>query len=730
MEEKLLIYVAGNPDGYPLEYYDPDAKVFKGVIPEILEDFSKQSSYEIVYYQADGKDHRKEFAENYQTDLLSGYMTGDEIPQNIGSAFLFQANYEGEAYDYFLYFTQAAPEAFQTQLTAYLSRLSKEQITGLVLEAASVPRSRRDFYLITAALSALVLVLTAGILFLRRFYRKRLSHELERLQTDETTGLGNMEYLIRYYNQYVNDKNRILYQLIYFHVGMDRLRRVGSCEEADDFLRYCGAVLNEYAQDSDILAKISDDGFVLLKLAGNNESLDQWIRAVLDRLRTYASANAKPFETNVYAGVYPLRSQDRNLDEMIFQAAYGAKAAMRRDEEYAVCTREMAEKIAEERQLQASIDQALTNHEFQLYIQFFVDAQTHRVVGGEALSRWNHPQKGLLTPGVFIPMMEREKLISRLDYYNLDQACIFLEKLHQEKEESFFISCNCSCETLVSEEFAARAEEILSRYTFPKEQLVLEITESSYSGNIEQIRKNMLAVKRFGVRVALDDFGAGFTSIADLQKYPFDTIKLDKGLVDNITAPAGAVVLKAVIQAGHELNMALLAEGVEQDEQADILRDIGCDYIQGFRFSHPLPEWEAYKQIKNRKKPEKAVEQPKEAVEQPKKTEEQLEQTVERAPVEASIRPTCFHKTLSSKQADAVRGAYIGTLAELTSVLPEALAATLSEAACMALRLFSEGEKGRAKKTSVKRENSKKTNSKKRQEAKGERLKERKSQEQ
>lgn len=774
MEEKLLIYVAGNPNGYPLEYYDPDTKTFKGVIPSLLEDFSEQSGYEIVYYQADGKDHRTEFAKNYQTDLLSGYMPGDEIPTNIGSAFLFQTDCNGETYDYLLYFTLAAPEAFQAQLTDYLSGLSKEQITGLVLDAASVPRSRRGFYLITAVLAALILILTVGILLLRRFYRKKLSHETERLQTDETTGLGNIEYLTRYYNQYVNDKNRVLYQLIYFHVGMDRLRRVGSCEEADDFLRYCGAVLNEYAQDSDILAKISDDGFVLLKLAGSNDSLDQWIRIALDRLRSYASMNAKPFETNVYAGIYPLRAQDKNLDEMIFQAAYGAKAAMGRGEEYIICTRETAEKIAEERQLQASIDQALTNHEFQLYIQFFVDAHTHRVVGGEALSRWNHPQKGLLTPGIFIPMMEREKLISRLDYYNLNQTCIFLENLYKEKEDSFFISCNCSRATFVAEDFVKQTEEILSRYTFPKEQLILEITESSYSGNIEQIRKNMLAVKKYGVRIALDDFGAGFTSISELQKYPFDTIKLDKCLVDNIMAPAGTVVLKAVVQAGHELNMALLAEGVEEDEQAILLRDIGCDFIQGFRFSHPLPEWEAYKQVKNRQKPEKAVEQPPQTEEsqvsaeapvvvmetihkmqdcQPLKEIENTSQqeetslnqekekqtepigsmipsdTIQTSKIQAGktqtdkaqtppcykaaktppIQPTCFHKTLPSKFTNIVRDADVTNIAGITNTLAKAVAATLSGAACMALRLF----QGR-KKTDIKKGTSKNKTGRKR----------------
>ena len=131
----------------------------------------------------------------------------------------------------------------------------------------------------------------------------------------------------------------------------------------------------------------------------------------------------------------------------------------------------------------------------------------------------------------------------------------------------------------------------------PDGWLILEITESVSVRNAAQIRQNVIALKKYGVRVALDDFGEGFTSFYDLQKYPIDGIKLDKGLVDHVTTPIGTAILKAMIQVGHELNMTILAEGVETDEQVRALQEIHCDVIQGFRFSHPLPRWEATEQI-------------------------------------------------------------------------------------------------------------------------------------
>ena len=163
--------------------------------------------------------------------------------------------------------------------------------------------------------------------------------------------------------------------------------------------------------------------------------------------------------------------------------------------------------------------------------------------------------------------------------------------------DTFFVSCNFSRETFAAADFAQKVQKILNGFTFPRELLILEITESVSVRNAAQIRQNVIALKKYGVRVALDDFGEGFTSFYDLQKYPIDGIKLDKGLVDHVTTPIGTAILKAMIQVGHELNMTILAEGVETDAQVKALQEIHCDVIQGFRFCHPLPQWEATEQI-------------------------------------------------------------------------------------------------------------------------------------
>lgn len=592
VEEKTLIYVAGNPDAYPLEYFDKDTQTYAGVIPELLAEFSDQSTYEIVYYEADGTDHREELAQQKQVDLFSGYEAEEEQLENTGVVTLFPGENA-----YTLYFTEAAPDAFQSNLRAYLEQVSPAEVTGLLMASVETPPNTQGMYWTMGAMGAALLVMAAVLLLTVRRYRRRLKESQQNVETDETTGLGNMEYLERYYKQYINDKNRILYQAVYFYVDTDRLRRLSSGQETDEFLRYCAVVLGEYTQDSDILARVSEHGFIMLKLTGGTDKTDAWLTAILDRIHDYAKLYGKPYETNIYAGIYALRAEDRDLNEIIFQASQGAYGAEKEDCRYLRCSKGMMDQFMQERHLQASIEQAFAQKEFQLYIQFYVDAANFAVVGGEALSRWKHPQKGVLLPSMFIPLMEREKMISRFDYYCLKEVCFFLKGLLKEGVDTFFVSCNFSRDTFAAADFVQKVQEIMNGFTFPRELLILEITESVSVRNAAQIRQNIIALKKYGVRVALDDFGEGFTSFYDLQKYPIDGIKLDKGLVDHVTTPIGTAILKAMIQVGHELNMTIFAEGVETDEQVRAQQEIHCDVIQGFRFSHPMPQWEANAQI-------------------------------------------------------------------------------------------------------------------------------------
>lgn len=213
-----------------------------------------------------------------------------------------------------------------------------------------------------------------------------------------------------------------------------------------------------------------------------------------------------------------------------------------------------------------------------------------------------HPERGLLNPDRYIPLLEQEGRIEPLDFYNLDQACSFLEQLHKKHQGEFFLSANLSRRSFLRAELVQRCREIVERYEFPRHELMIEITESGCvrGEEIEQLRKNIQAVRSLGIRVMLDDFGMGYTTFHDLLEFPMDGLKLDKSLVDRLSTEPGKIVLGGIIDTAHKLGLSVLAEGVEEEWQVDELRRLGCDLLQGYLFSIPLPASEAMRRITGR----------------------------------------------------------------------------------------------------------------------------------
>lgn len=597
MEDQIVIYVAGNPDAYPLEYYDKAAETYEGLLPQLFRQFSAQSRYEVLYYPTDGADRREHLAENQQVDILSGYREGDAFPVSEERVTLFETAYGGESQHYFLCLTSSAPTALKAELEDFFAAVPQEEVSGILMETQLESSRGDELLVVTGGLTLGILLLLAALCWTVFRYRRRLRRAEERGERDTVTELGNFDYLLRYYRQLVNDKNRVLYHLIYFYVDTERLLRLCGNRETEEVLRYCAIILREYAEEGDILARVSDQGFALLKFSESIRRTQEHIKPVFDRVRAYPQIYGKNFEVDLRAGIYPLKGEDRDLNEMLFHAMEGAHMAADRGEDWVVCTGEMQRRIMEERNLRESVDQALETHAFTLYLQFYVDARHLRIIGGEALSRWQHPQRGLLTPDKFIPLLEREGAIYKLDYYCLQASCAFLSRLVKRGMDQFFISCNFSRDTFAMADFAVHCIEIMEQYQFPRELLIFELTESISETHAAQIMKNMAALKRYGVRLALDDFGVGFTSFADLQQYPVDGIKLDKNLVDNMMTKTGKAILRAMVQAGHELGLTILAEGVEQAQQVRALQEIQCDAFQGYQFYMPMPEQEAWERL-------------------------------------------------------------------------------------------------------------------------------------
>ena len=418
--------------------------------------------------------------------------------------------------------------------------------------------------------------------------------------TDPETGLGTEAALERALARPA--EGRELRNLICFHLDLDHICYLWGWDQARALLLHGARALQARADRGDVLIRSSRDDLLAVKEFPGRREAEAWTRDVVDAIRAFPFAAGILSARDVSAGICPLGAEGLGPEPARFHARQCALAAGREGLDLRLCGTEACRSCRERWQLLADFPQALARAEFQLWIQFFVDAHTGRVVGGEALSRWAHPRLGLLGPGRYVPALEMDGRISALDFYGLEKTCAFLEGLDRCGIRDFFISCNFSRRTFSDPDFARRCTQTVRRYTFVRKLLVLEVTETQRIGPREgaQMLQNIQTVRRQGVRVMLDDFGAGFSSFHDLRDYPMDGLKLDKELVDNMDTGRGRLILEALVETGHRLGMSVLAEGVEQEGQIEALRKLGCDVLQGFRLSVPLPAGEARRQLLER----------------------------------------------------------------------------------------------------------------------------------
>ncbi|WP_341735600.1 MAG: EAL domain-containing response regulator [Microcoleus sp.] len=240
--------------------------------------------------------------------------------------------------------------------------------------------------------------------------------------------------------------------------------------------------------------------------------------------------------------------------------------------------------------LKKSLYTALRREEFQVYYQPQVSLTTGKIVGAEALVRWKHPEKGLIPPTEFIPVAEETGFIIPLGEWILQTACQHLKSWQNDGFSGLRVAVNLSPRQFHQPELSTRVAEILEKIGLEPNSLELELTESLMIEDTESAIATLTQLKKLGVSISIDDFGTGYSSLSYLTQYPFDTLKIDRSFIRNITdGSRNAAIVKAIIEMAHSLCLEVIAEGVETESEQDFIRRYKCDYMQGYLFSRPLP---------------------------------------------------------------------------------------------------------------------------------------------
>ena len=251
--------------------------------------------------------------------------------------------------------------------------------------------------------------------------------------------------------------------------------------------------------------------------------------------------------------------------------------------------------------MEKAIRSAITNEEFILHFQPQLNLKNNRLEGAEVLVRWQNPDKGLLAPGQFFDDIEALNLYSELDNYVLEKTCQTIAKWYKTYKRRVPLAINITAVEFQAPNFVSNIQHLLMKYEIPPIYLELEVTESVVITDIELVMKTIVILQNMGIKVSIDDFGTGYSSLAYLRKLPIDKIKIDRSFIQEVaTNDSDLTIVKTMVELSHGLGKRVLAEGVETQQQLQLLRNIGCDAVQGYFISKPISEEEFTKYLKRK----------------------------------------------------------------------------------------------------------------------------------
>lgn len=359
----------------------------------------------------------------------------------------------------------------------------------------------------------------------------------------------------------------------------------------DEVLCYLAKTYTKMFKDG-LVSRYGSDQFVCMTYGDWDLSLE-----TMKKLTEEIAENAPIPNLMIKYGVY--EDVDTSLPiSVICDRGFMAIRSIRDNYEHSIAyyTEEMNQKQMQDRALENRFESAISNKEFVAYFQPKYDVKIEKIVGAESLVRWINSDGSMVMPGDFIPLYERDGLIVRLDEYIFRHVCEFQRELMEKGQELLPISVNLSRASIHYIGVVDRYVEIVKETGIPFSCVPIELTETATLNNVK-IRDFTERLVNAGFALHMDDFGSGYSSLITLSELPFNTLKIDKSLVDCIGQQKGRMVVQQVIILAHGLGMNVIAEGVETAEQVKLLREMECDDIQGFYYSRPLPREEFIKKL-------------------------------------------------------------------------------------------------------------------------------------
>lgn len=432
-------------------------------------------------------------------------------------------------------------------------------------------------------------------------YQTELVEQLNYLASfNQDTGIYNKRMLFSTMKQML--KNHLDEQFIFIRLNIQHFHLYNSTmgnQEGESLLRYIAGLIRKNALEFPYIAygQVDVNSFCICE-PFHKDRLKRQMELLKDKNHPFRQEYAIDYSV----GIYFIKDNNEVPDDILTKASM---AAEEHKEFHGIhvnyYNKKLEEKLKREQWVAKEMKLALEDEQFQVYLQPKYDLDTEQICGSEALVRWMHPDKGMISPADFIPVFENNGFILELDYYMWEKACKILHRWKEEQSYPIYpISVNMSRISLYNPNVTPMMIKLVQKYDIEPSLLELEVTESAYMSSPELMKRTIGALREAGFTILMDDFGSGYSSLNTLKEIDVDILKVDmKFLPDGNDNSKSEKILSSIIRMAAWLETPVIAEGVETIEQKIFLEDIGCDYVQGFYYAKPMPVESYEKLIEN-----------------------------------------------------------------------------------------------------------------------------------
>lgn len=409
---------------------------------------------------------------------------------------------------------------------------------------------------------------------------------------DDVTLISNRNFFIKNLSEVIEKSKNSGEKFSVLYVGVDNFRLINETLghlAGDELLRTIAQRIIENAKTGNMVSRVGGDEFALIFNEANKVNINNLCINILKSVRRPWRYNGIDYHMTVSIGVALYPQDGTTTEELIKNSQIAISISkVNGKNNFLYYLKEHSKKFIEKVNIANDLRLAIERNEFTLYYQPKVDANTKKITGLEALIRWNHPERGMVSPGVFIPVAEESELILDIGKWVIKEACNQIRKWNDKGFSDLPISVNVSAKQFKDNSLVDFIKRALQENNIMPKSLEIEITESAIMKNKEKAMLKLNQIKDMGITILLDDFGTGYSSLLYLKSFPIDVIKIDQNFVKNMNQSIDdGAIIKTIIVLSNDLKIKTIAEGVETEEQYEILKELGCNQIQGYLFGRP-----------------------------------------------------------------------------------------------------------------------------------------------